>query len=139
MKRFSTIVISILLNILLASCTYNEPIVEGTGTPIELNMDSVVFSTRGGNTVLRSLNTMITPAELVDLQDSTTIKRAIKPILGERNQVVSISDDGIMITPIDKSSLSIIVDSSDKVNKWLLTVRSGNVFKKVSIYQHDLY
>lgn len=105
---------------------------DGPGTKIELSQDKLEFSARGGESVLKCTN--LSKCLISELEDKLT-DTVYHPDLDEQYNPICVKCDGIVITTLDKTSVSIRVAESDKAHHWVLTMKSGNEFKPVDIVQ----
>lgn len=105
---------------------------DGPGTMIELSQDKLEFSARGGESVLKCTN--LSKCLISELEDKLT-DTVYHPDLDEQYNPICVKCDGIVITTLDKTSVSIKVAESDKAHHWVLTMKSGNEFKPVDIVQ----
>lgn len=122
------------ITLIISSC--NTFIIEtdsdGPGAPIELSQDKLEFSARGGESVLKCTN--LSKCLISELEDKLT-DTVYHPDRDEQYNPICVKCDGIVITTLDKTSVSIKVAESDKAHHWVLTMTSGNEFKPVDIVQ----
>lgn len=105
---------------------------DGPGIMIELSQDKLEFSARGGESVLKCTN--LSKCLISELEDKLT-DTVYHPDLDEQYNPICVKCDGIVVTTLDKTSVSIKVAESDKAHHWVLTMKSGNEFKPVDIVQ----